>query len=205
MVVHGGFLQAFESLRPALDAALERAPAECELLLVGHSMGGALATLAAATLWERSPRLITFGAPATGNAPFAAHVNRHATPGGGGLRVWNRADVIVTIALAAGYRHCGLSMPGVVRAGAIAAYERARGGEPLPGLALAAPHVLHQLGSNVYTFPVLWSDMRRRAARTAPAQPLAGASALPDKLRDGQGAGAPPVDGDRAARGDRAV
>jgi len=172
MLVHGGFLTAFESIRQPLDAALLRAPKECDLLLVGHSMGGALATLAAAHLWERNPQLITFGGPATGNAAFAAHVEKY-TRYNGGLRVWNRADVIVTIALAAGYRHCGLSLPGVARAGAIAAFERARAGlPPVPALALAAPHVLHQLGSSLFSFPVIWSDVRRKPAeRAGPAQP----------------------------------
>jgi pimeloyl-ACP methyl ester carboxylesterase len=162
LLVHGGFLAAFETVRPALEQVLSRVPAGCDVLFVGHSMGGSIAQIAAATFWARRPQLITFGAPATGNSEFAAHVNAHAQPNGG-LRCWNQADVIVTIAMAAGYRHNGISLPGLARPGAIAAYEQARAGPAVPGIALAAPHVLYQLGGHVYAFPVLWSDSPPRA------------------------------------------
>lgn len=156
MSVHGGFLAAFESVLPQLEQELARAPADAELVFVGHSMGGALATLAAAHFWARRPSLVTFGAPAVGSDAFVSHVRAHARPAGG-LRVWNEGDVIVTIALAAGYRHAGVSVPSVTSTRAIGAVERTRRGAPVPGLALAAPHTLFQLGRQVFAFPIIWS------------------------------------------------
>lgn len=74
--VHAGFAAAWAEVREAVLA--KAAAAACEgkpLLLAGHSLGGALAVLAAAELTARGipvAAVHTFGAPRPGDAAFAA-------------------------------------------------------------------------------------------------------------------------------------
>jgi len=91
MEVHTGFLNAFDSIRGKIDDVLEEVlapPATANaatgagagpatVLLTGHSMGGALAQLASAYYADLAPRLVTFAAPAVGNADFCRFVDRH--------------------------------------------------------------------------------------------------------------------------------
>lgn len=69
--VHGGFFRAFSSVRERIT---ERVKQMSAVTFTGHSLGGALATLAAA--WycgaqRKIGRLITFGSPKVGNDEFA--------------------------------------------------------------------------------------------------------------------------------------
>lgn len=66
--VHAGFLRAFSPVREAVRAAVA---GRGEVIFTGHSLGAALATLAAADHRERQPALITFGSPRVGDRPFA--------------------------------------------------------------------------------------------------------------------------------------
>ncbi|MEZ6197308.1 MAG: lipase family protein [Planctomycetota bacterium] len=66
--VHRGFAEAFDHLRPALEAASSGAD---PIFVTGHSLGAALATLAADELGPRA-RLYGFGSPRVGDADFAA-------------------------------------------------------------------------------------------------------------------------------------
>lgn len=68
--VHAGFCDAFQRLRASLTDWLSGQPKGC--LMTGHSLGGALATLAAS--WFQPKRLITFGTPRVGDPEFAATV-----------------------------------------------------------------------------------------------------------------------------------
>mmetsp|Transcript_86203 Transcript_86203/g.224752 ORF Transcript_86203/g.224752 Transcript_86203/m.224752 type:complete len:233 (+) Transcript_86203:410-1108(+) len=64
--------------------------------VVGHSLGGALATIAATDLAVRSgraPLLVTFSAPAAGNEAFEELQNKVVAPAGG-LRVVNLGDAL---------------------------------------------------------------------------------------------------------------
>src|SRR5262245_57298511 len=61
--VHEGFATAFRQVEADVRAHL---PADRRLLLTGHSLGAALATLAA-TVWP-GDALYTFGSPRVGNA-----------------------------------------------------------------------------------------------------------------------------------------
>jgi hypothetical protein len=80
MLLHRGFVEAYRSLRAPLHGAIE-AELEAEggamgLVLTGHSMGGAMAMLAALDLAHHKPHLrpvstYTFAAPRVGDARFA--------------------------------------------------------------------------------------------------------------------------------------
>ena len=72
--VHSGFQQTFESFRQTLQPYVERAPAGTVFHCVGHSLGGALASLAADWIkhsFGRTTCLYTFGAPRVGLENFA--------------------------------------------------------------------------------------------------------------------------------------
>ena len=70
--VHAGFLRAFTEIADRLDEIVKARRLEQRLWLTGHSMGGALATLAAAHLGGSAVQgLHTYGCPRVGNAAFA--------------------------------------------------------------------------------------------------------------------------------------
>lgn len=76
--VHAGFLISYNSVRSVvLDAVREQLEAfpGYVVVLTGHSLGGALASLAALSVKSNFPRvaarLFTFGQPRTGDAAFA--------------------------------------------------------------------------------------------------------------------------------------
>jgi triacylglycerol lipase len=73
--VHRGFANAY---RGVWDAISHRLPFNSRLIIAGHSLGGALATLAADTL--NGPHHVegvyTFGSPRVGNATFARNYNK---------------------------------------------------------------------------------------------------------------------------------
>jgi triacylglycerol lipase len=71
--VHAGFLSAFNEIRECFDAIVAaRRPGQC-LWLAGHSLGGALATLAAAHVGPAAVQgVYTYGAPRVGDSAFAA-------------------------------------------------------------------------------------------------------------------------------------
>ena len=100
--VHRGFAASLEELLPRIvlqvDALLNESPGR-KLWLSGHSLGGALATLAADRL-NGVRGLHTFGSPQVGDSEFATRFN---TPG---WRFRNHADVVPWLpGTALGYAH----------------------------------------------------------------------------------------------------
>lgn len=85
--VHRGFLAAFESVRPQVESWA--AEAGCPLLAAGHSLGGALAVLAATTLDLGA--VYTFGAPRVGDRPFCGSIRAPL------YRVVNHRDLVPSI------------------------------------------------------------------------------------------------------------
>ncbi|WP_371381015.1 lipase family protein [Sporomusa aerivorans] len=121
--VHKGFnefVQAGPSARlrnPRYDSlalpVLLQTDQTCKLYLTGHSLGGAAATLAGARLLSAgvSPEqleVITFGAPAVGNAAFAAKFNSVLPL----TRIVNSGDAVTGVlqTLVGGYQQFGKSI-----------------------------------------------------------------------------------------------
>jgi triacylglycerol lipase len=80
--VHAGFQDAYELVRKSIAANLATATAGCDQILVtGHSLGAALAVLAAPDIDRNmppnkiEPRLITFAGPRVGLTDFAQSFN----------------------------------------------------------------------------------------------------------------------------------
>ncbi len=98
--VHAGFKLVYKAIRASLAAGLEAASVGCTRILVtGHSLGGALATLAAPDIARnmmpgRTPELITFASPRTGCEDYASVFNPLIPIC---FRVVNPADVVPNI------------------------------------------------------------------------------------------------------------
>lgn len=76
--VHRGFMQQFEGIKQSaisfIDNALKKDRNIDEILITGHSLGGAIAAmlgvLVSEKYQERTTRVVTFGSPAPGNIEF---------------------------------------------------------------------------------------------------------------------------------------
>lgn len=115
--VHTGFNSAFESMRPALESRLAtrlRGKSVPAVHCVGHSLGGALASLTADWLkdeYKQLPYLYTFGAPRVGIEPYA----RRSTWGNRNIyRCTHGADVVTKVPLWP-FCHAPVSEPGEFR------------------------------------------------------------------------------------------
>jgi Lipase (class 3) len=167
--VHSGFALAFESVREQIDEFMYEHTARSNssttnhtLLFTGHSMGGALAQLAAAYHYQYAPVLVTLATPATGNIAFCRHLDNTAIPHGG-IRLWNEADVVPLLANLVGYRHAGVPVCRRIYPATVALYEQENiNAQPLTIATNAvAPHVLYQNGAIVYAFPILGLELEQ--------------------------------------------
>jgi hypothetical protein len=71
--VHAGFLRCANAILPQVKAWLDRiAPAPSRLVVCGHSLGAAVATLLALPVGAQ--HLVTFGSPRVGDAAFGMHL-----------------------------------------------------------------------------------------------------------------------------------
>lgn len=104
--VHSGFCTAFELVRDAVRRRIEQlASSDRKLLLTGHSLGGALAVVAAADMWTDFPAdaIYTFGQPRVGKGDFAAFGNQRFSSRF--YRFVNDDDVVTRVP--PGFQHFG--------------------------------------------------------------------------------------------------
>ena len=74
--LHQGFMEQYESIKPKISRILTDYTVK-EIVVTGHSLGGALATICAADLSKFfNVELITFGSPRVGTPLFARYVNK---------------------------------------------------------------------------------------------------------------------------------
>jgi hypothetical protein len=107
--VHEGFYQAFVKLnegrlgiKDKLDAIKEATKGAVPIYITGHSLGGALAQIAAAVLGsDQVAACYTFGSPRVGNSYFDLWVKVPS------YRVMNYADIVPQVPLPVVYRHSG--------------------------------------------------------------------------------------------------
>eukprot|EP00911_Craspedida_sp_UC1_P000836 UC1_evm2s641 len=109
--VHGGFWRAYNSVRKHTTttvSSLVRQNRGYDLLITGHSLGGALAQLAAldytAAGLSPIPNLVTAGSPRVGNSQFATWSNETLTRAA--WRLTHAHDIVVHLPLEAmGFHH----------------------------------------------------------------------------------------------------
>jgi triacylglycerol lipase len=102
--VHLGFAEAFHSLSTTLMPRLEQLnDGKRSMWFAGHSLGGALATVAAARFGlDRCNGLYTFGSPRVGDAEFCAPFKGHRC-----FRVVHHDDIVARIPPPIRYGHVG--------------------------------------------------------------------------------------------------
>jgi hypothetical protein len=99
--VHSGFKSALEDVWTALLPEIETLQTEgLKIWIAGHSLGAALATLAADRLQDVQG-LYTFGSPRIGDKGFQAHFQVQA------YRVVNGKDIVATVPGEGPFRHVG--------------------------------------------------------------------------------------------------
>ncbi|KAI2463382.1 alpha/beta-hydrolase [Annulohypoxylon bovei var. microspora] len=107
-LMHAGFLTAYSEIATALLAALKKAQAAqptYKIVFTGHSLGGAVATVAAANAREQgyAADLYTYGSPRVGNKAFVSFVTAQA---GAEYRVTHLDDPVPRLPpIVLDYRH----------------------------------------------------------------------------------------------------
>ena len=114
VMVHGGFLEAYDSVRRAVLYCVDAlAGPGWTVSVTGHSLGGALATLCSYELAEisresgnesRSVEMVNFGSPRVGNGAFVAQYDSLVP---GAIRCINARDIVPTVPRMLGYKHVG--------------------------------------------------------------------------------------------------
>eukprot|EP00735_Rhodelphis_limneticus_P000913 TRINITY_DN1144_c0_g1::TRINITY_DN1144_c0_g1_i1::g.17216::m.17216 TRINITY_DN1144_c0_g1::TRINITY_DN1144_c0_g1_i1::g.17216 ORF type:complete len:287 (+),score=77.73,sp/P19515/LIP_RHIMI/32.71/2e-30,Lipase_3/PF01764.20/1.5e-32,DUF2974/PF11187.3/5.9e-06,Abhydrolase_6/PF12697.2/2.1e-05,PGAP1/PF07819.8/3.6e-05,Abhydrolase_5/PF12695.2/3.5e-05,Thioesterase/PF00975.15/0.00011,Abhydrolase_3/PF07859.8/0.0046,AXE1/PF05448.7/0.015,Abhydrolase_1/PF00561.15/0.015,Abhydrolase_8/PF06259.7/36,Abhydrolase_8/PF06259. len=95
-MVHKGFLEAYQSIEAKMYSALDGIWGPKRIIVVGHSLGGALATLAAVDLHQRGyfvEALYTFGCPRVGNYEFTQYMSSWTQA----WRIVNKGDIVVSL------------------------------------------------------------------------------------------------------------
>jgi hypothetical protein len=115
MAVHSGFIDSYLAIGPALIQNLKYLLTEnatASVTLLGHSLGGALATLASHEIsfllgnTIKKLNLITYGSPRVGYEPFAFNINRRIN--GLNIRVTYADDIVtVTPPFSFAFKHVG--------------------------------------------------------------------------------------------------
>lgn len=138
-MVHLGFKKAFDLIRPQLDTILARLAPGQTLWFCGHSLGAALATLAA-DHYSVTRGVCTLGSPRVGNRVFAHAFNTKLM--GKSCRYVNNHDVVTQVPPPIGYKHVDfkrfIAPDGSVSPGEAALSTSFAGPSSIPGAALDA-------------------------------------------------------------------
>lgn len=108
-LVHWGFLRQYTSILPEIRQFLKEYPNITNVITTGHSLGGALATLAVVDLSSRNCGIgrkfscISFGSPRVGNYNFVQEYRRVVN--GRSLRVVNNDDPIPLLPSSLRFHH----------------------------------------------------------------------------------------------------
>ncbi len=99
--VHVGFLDVYASLRESLLAAVSALRGSSRVFIAGHSLGGALATLAGPDILSlpraRIEAIYTFASPRAGNGEFARSFDRDFAERC--FRIVNGSDIVTAVPL----------------------------------------------------------------------------------------------------------
>lgn len=118
--VHRGFARGLAEVEVDLEAFDAVAAKARTVWLTGHSLGGALAVLAAVRMMLRGieTSVMTFGQPRVGLGDFQGRFDTHLP--GRLIRVINQSDIVARLPPGLIYRHCGqvkrIVRPGVLEA-----------------------------------------------------------------------------------------
>lgn len=98
--VHIGFKTELDKLWSSIEEEIQKI--DQKLYVTGHSLGAAMATIAAGRLQDKAKLLVTFGSPRVGNRSFIENVNVDH------FRVQNDNDDVTKVPpYVFGYRHHG--------------------------------------------------------------------------------------------------
>jgi len=100
--IHEGFWEAANSFWLPLCMELNQLPKGTRLVLAGHSLGAAIATVLAVQLYPLPLEVYTFASPKTGDARFAKVYNMLKIKT---ERYTNRLDIVPHLPEGFGYRH----------------------------------------------------------------------------------------------------
>lgn len=109
ILVHAEFLRQFLSIKDAMVKTIEKYSGKIEkILCIGHSFGGALATLASGYFGSmyngKTPVTChTFGSPRVGNVAYAEWYSRQVTRH---VRIINEKDQGCQVPFGPGFQHC---------------------------------------------------------------------------------------------------
>lgn len=113
--VDEGFFGIYSQTAASVAAAIQRAGASPNVVVTGHSLGAALAVLAAADIATNglaaNPALYNFAGPRAGDPTFAAGFNRLVTTA---WRVVNTEDIVTTVPLATPALAAGVSSANIL-------------------------------------------------------------------------------------------
>lgn len=97
--VHHGFKKELDKLWPKIEKSLAKVDA---VYITGHSLGAAMATIAASRLQDKAQALVTFGSPRVGTAEFVNNLKVIH------FRVQNNCDDVTKVPFRLmGFRHHG--------------------------------------------------------------------------------------------------
>ena len=107
--VHQGFHDALHEIWPQISELISND--DKKIWFTGHSMGGAISTLAAARLHQRTSGVYTFGIPCLGDETLTAFCQKHLS--GKIFRYVNENDFVANIMpkFMPEYQHCAQAIP----------------------------------------------------------------------------------------------